>query len=152
MPIAASDARKKCAGAVARASLFAMLALVFREPVLLQPVRQVAGQHQFRWLIVGLVVLIPLAGVGSCAIHDELLASRFEQITPGMRLPEVEAILGTPRGIEDCAHTEFKPWQRPDCRDAYLYPSWGIPLVPSIWVVWFKADKTVIDKYRFVSW
>jgi hypothetical protein len=104
------------------------------------------------WLIVGLIVLLPPACVGSCVIHDNLLASNFEQIAPGMQRQEVEAILGKPRSIEDCAQTAFKPWQRPDCRDAYLYPSWGIPLTPSMWVVWLNADGTVINKYRFVSW
>jgi hypothetical protein len=93
-----------------------------------------------KWLIVGLVIVLPVAFVGSCMIHDDLLASRFEQITPGMHLPEVEAILGKPRGMEDCAHTGFTPWQRPDCREAFLYPSLGAPLVPSMWVVWLNAD------------
>jgi hypothetical protein len=71
-----------------------------------------------------------------------------------MQRQKVEEILGKPRNIEDCAQTIFRrtPWQRSDCRDAYLYPSWGRPLIPSMWVVWLNADGIVIDQYRFVSW
>jgi hypothetical protein len=104
------------------------------------------------WLIVGLIFLLPPTCVGSCVIHGDLLASHFEQIAPGMQRQKLEEILGKPRNIDDCTQTIFKAWQGPDCRDAYLYPSWGMPLIPSMWVVWLNADGMVIDKYRFVSW
>lgn len=110
------------------------------------------GMTARRWLVLCLIVLLPPSLIASCAIHDNRLESNFEQVTPGMQRQEVEAILGKPSSIEDCAHTAFKPWQRPDCRDVCLYPTWAAPLLPSMWVVWLNADGTVIDKYHFVSW
>ena len=66
---------------------------------------------------------------------------------------EVVGILGRPHNILECtAPGPFKPWQRPDCVETYLYPSWGQPIVPEMWAVWFNASGTAIDKYRFVSW
>lgn len=105
------------------------------------------------WLIVGGLTALPPACVGSCTLHDELLASRFETITTGMERAEVIKVLGQPHTIEDCAAPgPFKPWHRQDCVESYLYPSWGVPLLPSVWVVWLNDQGTVIDKYRFVSW
>jgi hypothetical protein len=112
-------------------------------------VAQVKGRN---WFIVGLVILLPIACVGSCAIHDNLLESHFEMVTPGMQQQEVQTILGAPRLIQNCTDSEFKPSTRPDCQEVYIYPSWGVPLLPSVWVVWFNADQKAIDKYRFVSW
>lgn len=105
-----------------------------------------------RWLIVGLVLLTPPMSVGACALHDDLLAARFEHISPGMTRNEVVSILGAPREIIDCsAPGPFKS-RLPNCVETYLYPSWGAPLVPSMWTVRFDADGVAIDKYRFVSW
>jgi hypothetical protein len=103
-------------------------------------------------VFISLIVLLPTSCVGSCVIHDDLLASRMGQVTPGMKRQEVEAILGKPRSVEDCTHTVFKPWERPDCKEVDLYPSWAVPLLPSVWVVWLNADETVIGKYHYVSW
>jgi hypothetical protein len=64
---------------------------------------------------------------------------------------EVVRIVGSPRSILKCAEP-FTPWKRPDCAVAYLYPSWGAPFLPSMWVVWFNSAGVVIDKFRFVSW
>ena len=105
------------------------------------------------WLGAGLIGLLPPTCVGSCAIHDDLLASHFERVAPGMQQSEVVNVLGWPRNILDCAAPgPFRPWQRPDCAKTLVYPSWGIPIRPEVWVVWLNDDGTVIDKYRFVSW
>ena len=85
-------------------------------------------------------------------MRDNLLASHFEQIAPGMHKQQVEAILGMPRAVQNCIDSDFKPSNLPNCREVYAYPSWGIPLTPAVWVIWFDAGGIVIDKYLFVSW
>jgi hypothetical protein len=105
------------------------------------------------WVSVGLFGLLPPSCIGSCAIHDDLLASHFERVAVGMQRNDVVNVLGSPRSILDCAAPgPFKPWERPDCAETYLYPSWGMPILPAMWVVWFDASGVVTDKYRFVSW
>jgi hypothetical protein len=104
------------------------------------------------WMIVGLVLLLPPSCIEGCAIHDRLLAANFERVAVGMPRDEVISVLGPPRDTVDCtAPGPFKPWQRPDCAETYLYPSWGAPIIPEMWAVWFNASGSVIDKDRFVS-
>jgi hypothetical protein len=103
--------------------------------------------------IVLLALLLPAIGVGSCVAHDKRVASDFQLVAVGMSRAQVVDLLGRPRSEIDCnAAGPFKPWQRPDCAEAYLYPSWGQPLIPGEWVVWFDNTDKAIDKYHFVSW
>lgn len=105
------------------------------------------------WFITGIIMLVPASYVGSCTIRDDRLAAHFEHVTIGMQRSEVIHVLGTPRYTQDCASPgPFKPQQRPDYAEAYVYPSWGQPLLPAVWVVWFNAKGVAIDKYNFVSW
>jgi hypothetical protein len=48
-------------------------------------------------LIVSLIVLLPPLRVGSCVIHDDLLDSAFQKVTPGMKRQDVEALLDARR-------------------------------------------------------
>lgn len=108
--------------------------------------------HIRSWLTVGFVLLLPPLCVGSCKIHDELIASRFERVAVGMRHAEVVSVMGAPANVQNCATPgPFRPdkWTLPDCAETYLYPSWG-PL--DMWSVWFNANGTVIDKYHFFGW
>jgi hypothetical protein len=104
-----------------------------------------------RWpLVVGLFVLTPV--VGAVAVHDCVLATRFARLSFGMYRQNVVEVMGTPRFDKDCdAAGPFKGWL-PHCAEVYVYSSWGQPLVPSAWVVWFDGEGKAIGKYRFVSW
>jgi hypothetical protein len=103
-------------------------------------------------VIAVLMVLVPLLCVGACEMHDETLTSNFARVAVGMQRNEVVGILGTPRYTQACTLPgPFRPWKRPDCVETYVYPSWGQPLVPSVWVVWFDGEGIAIEKYRFVS-
>jgi hypothetical protein len=48
------------------------------------------------WLIAGLAVLMLPSCVGSCALHDNLLDARFQQVARGMPRNEVINVLGAP--------------------------------------------------------
>ena len=102
--------------------------------------------------VIGLVVLLPLSLVVSCTVHDQVLAARFQKVGQGMSQVEVVDLLGAPRDTLDCGTPGPFTERRQDCVKTYLYPSWGMPLLPSMWVVRFDARGVVIDKYRFVSW
>jgi hypothetical protein len=104
-------------------------------------------------LIAALAVLLPLCYIGTFEIHDEILASNFARVSVGMQRIEVVGILGTLRYAQACTPPgPFKPWKQPGCAETYVYPSWGQPFIPSVWVVWFDAQGIAIGKYRFVSW
>ena len=106
---------------------------------------------KLRKLSVLLLVLAPPSGVAACTIHDNMLASNFHRVNVGMQERQVLSVLGTPHTIGHC-EAPFQPWRRPDCAKSYLYPSWGEPLLPITWIVWFDASGTAIDKARFESW
>jgi hypothetical protein len=112
------------------------------------------GSRIFRGRVVAtVVVVVPLSAIGSCQVHDNLLASNFERVATGTQRKDVTDLLGAPRSVQDCrVPGEFTQRHRPDCVEVYLYPSWGVPLLPSVWVVWFDSQGKVIDKYNFVSW
>lgn len=104
------------------------------------------------WLTAITAALVLVTCISSCTIHNALLVADFEHVTVGMQRQAVTRVLGVPRYTRHCAAPgPFRPWQRPDCVETYVYPSWGQPFLPSVWVVWFDGEGT-IGKYRFVSW
>jgi hypothetical protein len=104
------------------------------------------------WVGLGLALTPPLY-IASCTIHDNRVASDFERVTTGMGSTQVITILGSPRSILNCnSPGPFRLRDRPDCAETYVYPSWGAPIIPEAWVVWFDAHGVAIDKYHFVSW
>jgi hypothetical protein len=109
--------------------------------------------HRWGLVIAVLTVLVPLLCVGACAMHDEILASNFASVAVGMQRNEVVGVLGTPRYTQACTLPgPFRPSERQDCAETYVYPSWVQPFVPSVWVVWFDGKGIAIEKYHFVSW
>src|SRR5687768_15670369 len=86
----------------------------------------------------------------SCVVREYQLESRFARIAVGMRASEVTAILGKPWRIKDC-EGEFKPYQRPDCAETFVYAAPFAPLTPWYPTVWFDRDRRVIHKYEFLS-
>src|SRR6185312_1463020 len=114
-------------------------------------ISDVETKMKLRKLSVLLLVLAPPSGVAACTIHDNMLASNFHRVNVGMQERQVLSVLGTPHTIGRC-EAPFQPWRRPDCAKSYLYPSWGEPLLPITWIVWFDASGTAIDKARFESW
>lgn len=105
------------------------------------------------WLVPVLVFLIPAIGISSAWVHDRDVASGFKIVTLGMPRAQVTELLGRPRSVTRCdAPGPFQWTEHANCAEAYLYPSWGQPLIPREWVVWFDASGTAIGKYCFVSW
>ena len=101
-----------------------------------------------------LILLGPPSCVGSCVIHDDMLDSRFDRVENGLKREDLVRALGSPRSIEACdskASSFAKSDSLPGCADSYEYPSWGVPLIPRVWVVWLGDDHKVIGKAIFTS-
>jgi hypothetical protein len=69
-------------------------------------------------LIVGAVVVVPLSAIGSCDLHDRLLASAFNRVAIGMARQDVLAVMGKPwrvpqRGKADLLNERLRrgEWQ-----------------------------------------